>query len=192
MGRKRTLVIVLALAAVLLLAGATTAFAGGALRGALSDEEKAQLAGEAQERLEQDLADGRISQEQYDKMLEAFENGGLPFFGKLGRGGPIGMMGAGMADMMKEMKEMKEMMAGMMEEMRAKWDALTEEEKAEIYGLYEQKAAIDRQIIGKYFGFGLIGPETAEEMKAALEAQKDGMRANSMIPMMPMKGMRWR
>ncbi len=44
----------------------------------LTDEEKAEMTAKMQERLKQQLADGKITQAQYDEMMKAIENGEMP------------------------------------------------------------------------------------------------------------------
>ena len=142
----------------------------------LTDEQKAQLAADAKARLDQALADGRITQEQYDAGIAAIESGERPFFGKGGfKGGRGGMM--------------NQEQSAAMEEIISKWDALTDEQKEEIYGLNDQKTAIDSQIIDKYVEFGLIDAEAAAEMKENLENRRSDMRSNGRMPMFGGKGM---
>lgn len=135
----------------------------------LTEDQKAQLLADAKTRLAQDLADGKITQEQYDSRLASIESGEMPF-GKGGRGG----MGDNTA----------------VSEMKSKWDALTDAQKAEIYTLYDQKTSIESQIVDKYLEFGVIDSETAATMKSNLETQKSDMRTNGRMPMVGGKGSR--
>ena len=139
----------------------------------LTEDQKDQLADQANEKLDQGLADGKISQEQYDIAKGAIESGEMPFvghfFGKGGRGGR--------GDKMTEEQK------AAMDEMKSKWDALTDEQKEAIYGLNDQKTDIDSKIIDKYLEYGIIEAETAESMKNAFESQKENMRENGRMPM---------
>lgn len=191
MKKKVRIETIIALVAVMLMVGITTAFAASnatsnpsesarssfwtSIWNILTDDQKAQLADEAQEKLGQGIADGTITQEQYDKALEAIDNGEMPFLGKFGRGGR---------------SEMKEERRAAMEEMKAKWDTLTDAQKAEIFDLNDQKAAIDSQIIDKYSELGIIDAETAESMKSALESHRSDMRTNGRMPMVGGRGMK--
>jgi|GEM_PF-4335494 len=141
----------------------------------LTDDQKTQLANEAEEKLGQGLADGTITQEQYDKVLEAIDKGEMSFLGKFRRGSHSGM---------------KVERKAAMEEMKSKWDALTDAQKAEICDLNDQKGAIDRQIIDKYVESGMIDAEAAESMKSALESRRSHMRTNGRMPMVGGRGMK--
>lgn len=191
MNKKIRIETIIVLAVVMLAVGITTAFAASdatpnlsesgrssfwaSIWNVLTDDQKTQLANEAEEKLGQSLADGTITQEQYDKVLESIDKGEMPFWGKFRRGGHSGM---------------KEERKAAMEEMKSKWDALTDAQKAEIYDLNDQKAAIDSQIIDKYVESGIIDAEAAEGMKSVLESQKSDMRTNGRMPMLGGRGMK--
>lgn len=191
MNKKFSIKTIIALVVVMLLVGITTAFAASdttsnpsestrssfwtSIWNILTDNQKTQLADEMEEKLGQDLADGMITQEQYDKVLEAIEKGEMPFVGKFRRGGHSGM---------------KEDRRSAMDEMKSRWDALTDAQKAEIFDLNDQKAAIDSQIIDKYVELGIIDAETAESMRSALESQRSDMRTNSRMPIIGGRGMK--
>lgn len=130
----------------------------------LTDDQKAQLVSDAKAKLDQNLADGKITQEQYDSRKTAIESGEMPMSGKGGR------------QMTEEQKAAKEAQ-------KAKWDALTDAQKAEIYSLYDQKAAIDSKIIDKYLEYGVIDSDTAATMKENVETRKSDMRTNGRMPM---------
>lgn len=136
----------------------------------LTDEQKAQLVSDAKAKLAQDLADGKITQAQYDERIAAIDSGEMPF-GK--RGGAISDERKAATDAMK-----------------AKWDALTDEQKAEIYSLYDQKVSIESQIVDKYLEFGVIDTDTAATMKQNLETKKSDMRTNGRMPMAGGRGLR--
>jgi len=205
MSRKRKITIatlvtfVVSLAAIITMSaiGASSAFAAGdapekaggppPFRNALTDEQKEQIAKKWEEKLAKDLADGKITQEQYDKATEAIKNGEAPFaggFAMRGRGpgkGAFGAWGDGeFENRNADFKAAKE-----------KWDALTDEQKAEIFGLEDQAAAIEGRIIDKYLEFGLIDAETAENMKNDLNSRKNEMRENGRMPMGAGGGIRW-
>lgn len=148
-----------------------------------TDEQKAQFVADAKEKLEQALSDGKITQEQYDACIAAIENGEMPFamngkgFGfKFGRGAD-GEQWANMEDMRSKM-----------DEIMSKWDALTDEQKSEIYGFNDQKAAIDNQIIDKYIEFGIIDSETAASLKENIETYKNDTRTSGKMPGMGGRG----
>lgn len=182
---------IVALMVVMLMVGITTAFAAGnaasnpsesagtsfwtSIWNILTDDQKEQLANEAQEKLGEGLAGGKITQEQYDKAIEAVDKGEMPFLGKFGRSGR---------------SEMKEERKAAMDEMKSKWNALTDAQKAVIYDLNDQKAVIDSQIIDKYVEFGIIDAETADGMKSSLESQRSNMRTSGRMPMAGGRGMK--
>lgn len=136
----------------------------------LTDEQKAQLASDVKAKLAQELADGKITQAQYDERIAAIDNDDMPF-GK--RGGAR-----------------NEEQSAAREAMKAKWDALTDAQRAEIYSLYDEKVAIDSKIIDKYLEFGVIDADTAATMKQNLDTQKSDMRTNGRMPMAGGRGFR--
>lgn len=136
----------------------------------LTDDQKSQLISDAKAKLAQELADGKITQAQYDERITAIDNGEMPF-GK--RGGNRGAKDNAATDTMK-----------------AKWDALTDAQKAEIYSLYDEKTAIDSKIIDKYLEFGVIDADTATTMKQNFETKKSEMRTNGRMPMPGGRGFR--
>ncbi|MEA4832087.1 MAG: hypothetical protein VB118_05670 [Oscillospiraceae bacterium] len=70
----------------------------GIAKSELTDEQKAEMIAKAKERLAQSLADGKITQEQYDKAITAIDNGKLPF---LGKGGFFGIAKSELTDEQK-------------------------------------------------------------------------------------------
>lgn len=134
----------------------------------LTDDQKAQLANDAKAKLKQDLADKKITQEQYDKMITAIDNGEIP---RLGRGE------RGDRQMTEEQKAAKDAM-------KAKWDALTEAQRNEIYGLYDQQSDIQSKMIDKYLEYGLIDTDTASSMKEGMKTERSDMVDNSRMPML--------
>lgn len=192
--KKGRIAIVISIAAIILTIGAATAFTANdaakrtvnagwwsSIWNILTDDQKTQLADEAVARLDQKLAVGRISQEQYEKGKEAIINGEMPFFGKFGRGS--------CGDMTDEQKAAIETMRSNREEMRSKWEALTDAQKVEIYNLDDQKTAINSQLIDKYLEFGVIDTETAESIRGFLESRKNDMRTTGRMPMPGGRGM---
>ena len=134
----------------------------------LTDEQKAQLTSQAKEKLAQELAEGKITQEEYDAKLAAMESGEMPFGGRGGRGG----------------KGMSEEQQAAREAMESQWSALTDAQKEEIYGLTDEKAAIESQIIDKYLELGLIDAQTAATMKENITTQSSEMRSGGKMPML--------
>ncbi len=152
----------------------------------LTDDQKAQLAAGAKERLDNALADGKITQEQYDAGIVAIESGERPFFGKggfsIGRGG---RMNGGMSEEQKaEMEALREKAGSV----QGKWDALTDDQKEEIYKLRDQGTDIQSQIIDKYLEFGVIDEETAAAMKEKCESRNGALRSSGKMPMFGGKG----
>jgi len=191
MKTRGRIVLVVSLVAVVLTLSVTTAFAANAestekagagwwssIWSVLTDGQKEQLSNEATEKLEQELADGKISQEQYDKAREAIQDGEIPFFGKFGRGGH-----GGRGEWTEEQKAAMEAMQSNWDGIKSRWNELTDEQRSEIYDLEDQKSNIDRQIIEKYLEFGVIDRETADSMRDALESRRSDMRENSRMPM---------
>jgi competence protein ComGC len=181
--RFKNMTVIISAVAILLAMG-VTAFAANtssdkagngksAIWNILTDDQKAQLTNDAKTQLQQDLADGKITQEQYDTRLAAIENGEMPF----GRGGKGGH------GMTEEQKAAAEVMDG-------KWDSLTDAQKSEIYDLNDQKAGIESQIIDKYLEFGVIDSDTAASMKERIESQKSDIRKNGRMPMVGGRGMK--
>ncbi len=138
----------------------------------LTDDQKAQLVKDIKDRLAGDLAEGRITQEYYDTRISAIESGEMPF----GRGG--------------RNKTMSNEQKAAWDAMKTKWDSLTDEQKAEIYAICDQKSALESQIIDKYLQFGVIDSETAASMKQNLESKKTDMRTNGRMPLLGGRGAR--
>ncbi|MGL5440689.1 MAG: DUF2680 domain-containing protein [Filifactoraceae bacterium] len=136
----------------------------------LTDDQKTQLATEAKEKLAQELADGKITKEQYDSKITAIDNGEMPLLGRKNK-------------MSAEEQAVKDAM-------KTKWDTLTDAQKNEIYDLYDQKATIDNKIIDKYLDYGLIDSTTATDMKKNIDNRKSDIRTNGKMPGFPGKGMR--
>jgi len=67
-------------------------------------------------------------------------------------------------------------------EANSKWDALTDEQKDEIYGLEDKKAALDKEIVDKYAEFGIIDSETADKAKEAIDERNGKMREDGGMP----------
>lgn len=81
--------------------------------------------------------------------------------------------------------EQKAEMQAMREKMNAareKWDTLTQEQKDELYGLYDQAADVQSQIIDKQLELGLIDEETAQSMREMLSGQTANMRESGQMP----------
>jgi len=233
-GKKKILIIV-SIAVIILTIGTTTALAVSANAGngfssiwnILTDDQKEQLANEAEEKLSKDLADGKISQEQYDKITDAMNNGEMPSFGKFGKDSIGEMTDEQKAELKDNMAKkladgkisqddydkwieaidngempfykkfgrggrgfMSEDKKAAMDEMKSKWDGLTDEQKAEIYDLDNQKAAIDSKLIDKYLEYGIIDSETADSMRESLDSSKDDIRSNGRMPMPGGRGMK--
>ena len=70
----------------------------------------------------------------------------------------------------------------------AKWNALTDAQKNEIYDLKEKASAIDSQIIDKYLEYGIVDQTTADNMKAMMTERNAQMRTDGQFPMMGGKG----
>ena len=71
-----------------------------------------------------------------------------------------------------------------MEAMKSKFDGLTDEQKAEIYVLNDQKATIESQIIDKYLEFGIIDLETAESLKQNIKDKAETTRTEGKMPVL--------
>ena len=71
---------------------------------------------------------------------------------------------------------------------QSNWDALTEEQKEEIYGLKDQSYSVQVQIIEKYLEWGLIDEATATDMKTSLEERQTSMRENNKAPLLGRRG----
>ena len=181
MKRKITLIVT---AAILVLAmGVTTALAASASdRTPLTEEQKAELTLRMEQRLEQDLADGKITQEQYDTMLEASANGERFSFGRARRGG---------------FGEMTEEQKATMEEFRRNRSELTDEQKAALPfgGKFNRedmpedwKAAMEERMAN----LPDLTDEQKESMRERFESRGDrsDMRGNGRVPMHEGRGMR--
>ncbi len=136
----------------------------GSVWNVLTDEQKAQMASDMKDRLEQCLTDGRITQENYDSMITAIENGEMP-----GRGG-------GRRFMTDEQK-------AAFDAQKSKWDALTDSQKQEIYDLCNDKLTIHTKIIDKYLEFGVIDSDTAASMKEGMTQRHNNAVNNGLMPM---------
>lgn len=130
----------------------------------LTDEQKEQLKKAEKEELDAALKDGSITQEQYDAQLKRIENGDAPrrIVGSSGI-----MQGKGPDDFCKDQEEMK-----------AKWDALTDAQKKELQDLADQRLALELETIEKQVELGLLDRETADTMKEDVTTMHEDMKAN--------------
>ncbi len=82
--------------------------------------------------------------------------------------------------------DMKEEMAARREAMiaaREKWDALTDEQKDEIYDLEDQIGALRGQIINRYQQWGIMDEETAAGIQERITERLSNMREEGRMPM---------
>ena len=73
-------------------------------------------------------------------------------------------------------------------ELKAKWDALTQEQKEEVYLIYDNCLDSKIQLIDKYIELGIIDSETAARLRDNIEGHRVGMRENSTLPKIKMRG----
>lgn len=129
----------------------------------LTDEQKEELTKAAKESLAAELADGRITQAQYEDRLQHLEDGVLIGGGP---GGPRWEIEKGEGgDFL-----------GQDSEMQRKFDALTDAQKQELQELADQKLALELQTIDKQVSFGLLDSETAKTMKEDLKTMHETMK----------------
>ncbi len=86
-----------------------------------------------------------------------------------------------------EQKAELEAMKARMRKSLEKWNALTDDQKNEIYKLKDQIFDIEGKIIDKYLSFGLIDQDTANNMKKNMSEAKTRMRENGRMPMFKMR-----
>ena len=155
----------------------------------LTDEQKSEMDAKRTEmqedmkaRLTQDLADGKITQEQYDERMAAVENGEMHGM----RGGRSGFCGE-MPELTDEQKaEMEAKKAEMQEEMKARLAHDLADGKITQEQYDERIAAVEN---GKMHGMrggkpGFNGemPELTDEQKAEMEAKRTEMQGSSNTP----------
>lgn len=70
----------------------------------------------------------------------------------------------------------------------AKWNALSDDQKNEIYALKEKASAIESQIIDKYLEYGIVDQTTADNIKTRMNERNAQMRTDGQFPMMGGKG----
>ena len=155
----------------------------------LTDEQKSEMEAkriEMQEdmkaRLAQDLADGKITQEQYDERIAAIENGEMPGM----RGGRSGFCGE-MPELTDEQKaEMEAKKAGMLEEMKTRLAQELADGKITQEQYDERIAAVENGKMhgmrGGKQGFNGEMPELTDEQKAEMEAKRSEMQGSSYTP----------
>lgn len=142
----------------------------------LTDEQKAQLATQQKAQLAQALAEGKLTQERYDEMIQSIDSGEMP-----------GTKGE-REEMSDEQKAQMEARRTEMDASQTKWSALSAEQKEEVYALYDQITVIESQIASKYQQLGVISSETAASMNERTEAQKSQTRTDGNMPMFGGKG----
>ena len=86
------------------------------------------------------------------------------------------------------MEEQHQLQLEQREAALAKWNALTDAQKNEIYALKEKASAIDSQIIDKYLEYGIVDQTTADNMKTMMNERNAQMRTDGQFPMMGGKG----
>ena len=86
--------------------------------------------------------------------------------------------------------EQKAEMKAKMEAANAKWAALTDAQKKEIYALKDKQAEIENQIIDKYLKYEIIDKTTAEKIKTRIEQSSTKMRESGKLPIFGNKGFR--
>ena len=186
MNRKRKITTIISVAALVLTLGVTTAFAAAnanAGRGILTDEQRTQIADFAEQKLEQGLADGIITQEQIDECINALANGEMPSFGRFGGHDSFGSM--------------TEEQRAAMEEMWSRRSELTDEQIADMpFGRFnhgsfgsitdEQRAALEEMLPKRgelsdeqraRMPFGQFERGGMDEMKSIFDALTDEQRA---------------
>lgn len=65
-----------------------------------------------------------------------------------------------------------------------KWNALTNEQKKEIYALQDQIVGLQQKIIDKYHSFDLMDKDTATQIKKYIEERNTQIKEKSTMPMM--------
>lgn len=86
------------------------------------------------------------------------------------------------------MEEQRQLQMEQRDAALAKWNALTDAQKNEIYDLTEKASAIESQIIDKYLEYGIVDQTTADNIKTRMNERNAQMRTDGQFPMMGGKG----
>lgn len=133
----------------------------------LTDEQKAELQQSQKEDLAEALKDGVITQEQYDDAIEKIQNGEMP---RMMVGFHGGRNGKG-----------PEQFEQHLEDVQAKWDALTDAQKKQLQDLADEKLALELKTIDKQVELGLLEQEAADVIKQDLTSRHEEEKANGSV-----------
>ncbi len=96
---------------------------------------------------------------------------------------PIRTMLGRRAGLTEEARAEMEARRQTMDAARAKWEALTDEQKEEIYGIEDQIGALRNQIIDRYQQWGVYDEETATQFKERQTERMNWIREEGAMPM---------
>lgn len=65
----------------------------------------------------------------------------------------------------------------------SKWESLSEEQKQEVYQLYDSQREMMNQIMDKYVELGIMNKEDAAKFKQHMEEQAKSMKENGKLPL---------
>lgn len=66
---------------------------------------------------------------------------------------------------------------------REKWAGLTDEQKQQVYGLWDQSMSLNTQVIDKYVELGILDQDTASVLKEQLTDIQSKIRDNGKMPL---------
>jgi hypothetical protein len=86
------------------------------------------------------------------------------------------------ADRQEQMKSKRSEMEARSSIQNDRWDALTDEQREELYSLQDKTVEAQIAVIDKYLELGVIDAETAQVMKDRLTEGQSNMRENGRMP----------
>lgn len=87
-----------------------------------------------------------------------------------------------------QIKEKRAEKQAAMTQRQEKWNALTDEQRAEVYSIMDERNAIDSKLVDKYLELGIISAEEAENMKSDISSENNFTRENKLMPGVKGKG----
>lgn len=90
----------------------------------------------------------------------------------------------------EEEKAKREAMKEALKTAKEKWAALTDEQKQQIYALWDQSAALNSQMIDKYVELGVLDEKTAAALKEQLTEIQNKVKEKGKMPMLGKGGHR--
>lgn len=124
----------------------------------LTQEQKTSVLSGIKLQITQELADGLITQTQYDTMITSINNGQMPE---------------------RTFKNDKEDI----EQQNEKWTLLTDTQKQEVYKIYNENIQTQIEMIDKYVELGVMDTAEAQIMKSNLQEKQSNTITSGNMPM---------